>query len=211
MKKNLKSIIDDIITKNYLIEDGLYNGYINTTGLALMIQPYIKETLWEEKVSFDSIKMALFRASKNLKIPKKVKIFSAKNLFIKKDLFIISADKEQKDKQEAIRSIEKVKGHYLSKIEWNKEISVIYEEFYQEQMEKLVPNKEDIVWKSNLTLIGVMVPDGTQDTPGLVYNMSKQLMFYWVNITQIIQTQNEFAIVVEKEYMQDAIYVLSNI
>ena len=45
MKKNLKSIIDDIITKNYLIEDGLYNGYINTTGLALMIQPYIKETL----------------------------------------------------------------------------------------------------------------------------------------------------------------------
>lgn len=211
MKHNLKSVVQDIINSNHLLEDGLFNGYINTTGLALMLQPYIKEKLNDNDVSFDSIKMALFRAGKNMKLPSKKKLFSPKNLYIKKDINIANITWDINANRKKLRSLDKQDQYYLSKILGEIELSIIFDNHYKEEISGIFSWEDQMELKEDLVLIWVSVPEWTQETPWIIYNVSKQLMFHWINITQVVQTKREFAVVVEEKDMQDTIYVLSSI
>jgi len=50
--------------------------------------------------------------------------------------------------------------------------------------------------------------DNMQNYKWVFYLISKNLYFYWVNILQVIQTKNEFSVVVEKKDLKDAVYSL---
>ena len=210
MKKNLKYYVDTFIQKNQFIEDGLYNQYINITSLALMLQPYFSKKLGEN-ISFDSVKMALFRAGKNITTPKHKNLFSSQEIYIKKWINVTSIKSTEQSYTEKLFTIKKESGNYLSKIYGDIEVAVVYDDFYKEKVEETFWEDEQVSTSSDLIIVWVRVKDWTQATPGVLYSISKKLLFHWINIIQVIQTNGEFAVVVNESDMQDTVYAISSL
>jgi len=204
MKKNIKYYVERFIDRNPLIKDWLYQQYINITWLALILHPYIKSKLWDD-VSFEAVKMTIFRIGKNIWMPKKPKSFIAKEIFINKwiNLFNIEAENS------LWKAIEKVKWKYYTSIRWKNQKTYIFDDFYKNEVIEKFDNEENI--SSNLIIIWIKINEELSQTKWMFYLVSKNLYFYWVNILQIIQTQNEFSVVVEKKDLKDAVYAISSI
>lgn len=204
MKKNIKYYIERFIDRNPLVRDWLHQQYINITGLALILHPYIKSKLWDD-VSFEAVKMTIFRIGKNVWIPKRPESFMAKEIFINKwiNLFNIEA-------VDAIwKVIKKVKWKYYTSIRWKNQKTYIFDDFYKNEIIEKFDNEKTI--SSNLIIIWIKINEELSKTKWIFYLVSKNLYFYWINIIQIIQTQNEFSIVVEEKDLKDAIYAISSI
>jgi hypothetical protein len=190
----------------------LYQGYVNITGLTLILHPYVKSKLWED-VSFNAVKMALFRIGKNIVMPKKINIFKTKEIFIKKWINILTTNLEKFD----WKIIKKVKWKYISSINWKTQKTLIFDDYYKEQAKKLFEIKEisekEII--SDLIIVWIKInedwEENIQNIKWVFYLISKNLYFYWVNILQVIQTKNEFSVVVEEKYLKDAVYSISSI
>ena len=207
-KKNIKYYVQRFVDRNPFIKEGLYQWYINSTGLTLILHSYIKDKM-KEDVSFDSVKMALFRIGKNIVMPEKKDLFKTKEIFINKwiNLFNIEAE-------EALwKVIRKVKWKYYTSIRWKNQKTYIFDDFYKKEVIDKFDNEKYIF--SDLIIVWIKLDESKenniQNVKGVFYLISKNLYFYGVNIIQIIQTQNEFSVVIEEKYLKDAIYAISSI
>ena len=203
-KKNIKYYVERFIDRNPLVRDWLHQQYINVTGLALILHPYIKSKLWDE-VSFEAVKMTLFRIGKNIWMPEKVNLFKSKEIFINKWINLFNIEAEN-----AIwKVINKVKWKYYTSIRWRNQKTYIFDDYYKKEVIEKFDNEKEIL--SDLVLIWIKTDEEIRNTKGVFYLVSKNFYFYWINIIQIIQTQNEFSVVVEEKDLKDAVYAISNI
>jgi hypothetical protein len=44
-EKNVKYYVERFVDRNPFIKEGLYQGYVNITGLTLILHPYVKSKL----------------------------------------------------------------------------------------------------------------------------------------------------------------------
>lgn len=204
MKDSLKQYVEDFIQKNPFIEDWLYNQYINITSLALILQPYFREKL-KEDISFEAVKMAIFRAWKKIKFPNIRGSFQTKDIFIKKWINIAYIKLEFK---EIAGNIKKVNNKYLTRIHWTKEIAIIFDDYYKKEIAEKFPTS---LKKEKLILVWVDMKEWIYDSPWVFYAISKNLFFYSINIIQTLQTFREFSVVVEEKDLKDTVYAISSI
>jgi len=173
-KRNVKFYVDKFIDRNPFIKEGIYEWYINSTGLALIIHPYIKSKLWDD-VSFDAVKMSLFRAGKNIKMPEKIDLFRTKEIFIKKWINILSTDLDNNIR----KKVEKVNWKYYVLIWWEKQKIFIFDDYYKDKIKT-----EDINWEilSDLIIVWIKLDNSLyniQNHKWVFYLISKKLYFHW--------------------------------
>lgn len=65
MTKSIKQTLEKIIRENDFLEDGLYNGYVNLTALAVYLLPTIQKILKKE-TTIGSLTMTLSRIAQNI-------------------------------------------------------------------------------------------------------------------------------------------------
>ena len=202
-KRNIKFYVERFIDKNPFIKEGLYEWYINSTGLAVKILPYIKNKLWEN-ISLDSVKMTIHRLSKNIEIPTKIDLFKTKEIFIKKDFSITEIPVWSNIK----KIIPHIDWKYYASIRWKKQKTFVFDNYYKKQVEENFKESKILSW---LVLIWIKMDESLFKTKWVFYSISKELFFYWINIIQIIQTTNEFSIVIEENDLKNTIFAISNI
>ncbi len=207
--KSLSDNIEEIIQNNSLLEDGLYNGYINITGLSLYIMPMLKRKMGKSP-SLDSVKMSLSRVSKRIESPKKSVPFTSKNIFIRKWLNIIFF-RYSKSVESGLKNISKVESKYLTKINGNKEASIIFDNFYTQKIEENFNMKKATLKKSGLILVWIDIKDSIVDKPWLLYKISKWLFFYWIKVVEVLQTHNELSVIVREEDLKNTVDVICSI
>ncbi len=208
---NLSTIIKEIIYQNDFLEDWLYNKYINTTWLALFIMPILKQKLEKENISLDAVKMAISREVKLLKVPNKEEKFNINSIFVKKWINIMFIENPS-DYVNEINRIKKDKWKYLTKISWNTEVVLTFEDYYKNIIEKELAWIEIRKYEKNLALVWVNVAwQDMIDKPWIFYRISKWLYFYWIDVIQTIQTWKEISVVVKKDDLKEAFDVFCSI
>lgn len=211
MKENISSIIKEIISENNFLEDWLYNGYINITGLALHIMPTLKTRLDKKSISLDSVKMAISRASKKIKVPQKEKPFDPQSIFIKRWINILFLENTSEISKQ-LNKLKKTNLKYLTKIHWNTEIVVTFEDYYKKEIEDLFQKSQRKEYKEDLALIGMGLSWRDMDNyPGVFYRISKWLYFHWIELTQTIQNSREFSVVVQRENLRKTFDIICSI
>ncbi len=203
-ENSLSKEIEQIIKNNNFLEDWLYNWYINITGLALYIIPFLKKKINKE-ISLDSVKMAISRINKKIDLPEKEAPINVKDIYIKNDICLTFFENNDFNEEKIIQ-IKKPKHKYISKTYANKEISIVFEKELSDYVNKIIPLKKSKLFLEDLILIWINISNKDNlYNPWLIYNLTKKFYFYKINILKFFQTTNEVSFVIDKKDLTNAI------
>ena len=207
---SIKNCVDKIVSDNLFLEDSLYNDYLNLSSFALYILPRIKQ-MTKKEVTIWSIKVALSRIAKEKQKSIKYQKIDYDNIFIKKNISVISLNNSDR----SINSIKKVQllnlwtdKNYFWVIQWITETDIVYSKNLKAWVEKLI-NKCDIKLKlGDLWAIWIHLDEELFDSIWVIYNFTKKLAFYNINIINILSTYTEIVFIVNEKDLKKAFEVL---
>ncbi|MCB9202386.1 MAG: hypothetical protein H6604_04990 [Flavobacteriales bacterium] len=215
--RTIASALEQLLPTRPFLEDGLREGILNFSSLAT----YLKEDL--EKILGKSIKegaiiMALRRYNTNIGYGSSVHIKKALSLMgditVRNDLINYTYKNSSTlmvSKSKLLLSSEKEKDLFYTFSRGIHESNFIISVKYQDMVEKLFKAEKLIAKASGLNSITINLPENTSKVSGLYYHIFKQLAWNGINIFEVVSTTNEFTILVENKYVNEAFSVLNSI
>lgn len=199
-----------IVSDNPFLEDSLYNDYLNLTWFAEFIKPRV-EQMTKKEVSTWSIKIALSRIAKDIQKNTKNKKIKVDNLFIRKDLSIITLDNSEKSNY-LVREIQALKSwtdkNYFWVIQWINETDIIYSNNLKPWVEKIIKKANHKLKIENLWAIWIHLDKSMIDDIWIIYTLTKKLAFYKINVINIISTYTEIVFILDKRDIKKAFDVI---
>lgn len=206
----VSEIIGDIVHNQPFLEDALHNNYLNLTGFAEYIRPFIEEKTGKS-ISTHAIKMALSRLERPTNLPPYNVRYSYNQLNTTSGIILMSLIRSPKT-EEKIQSLlslgRKSLNHYLAVIQGSREIDVLYDDSFSQEIGLLIPQELQILKVQNLSLCSIQLKDDEIYQKWLFYSVTKKLAFHNINILQVISTYHELGVVVQSTDLKKTVTVL---
>ena len=195
------------------MDDALARNIINFSSLAADLQPQVEQEM-RKPVKQGSIIMALRRYS-----PKRSK-FNRNNFRKLGDIVVRSGITEYTYVNS--KNIIANKAKLLEAVKDIPDISLNYSSNYQESNFLVSTSLKDIVEdyfreevrvnvKNDLSSITIALPEGNTETIGLYFYIFKLLAYEGIPVYEIISTTNYFTLFLEKNYVNDAFFLMNEI
>lgn len=198
------------LTKKYVEElpflhEALSRRVLNYGAAAALLKPRIEEEIGT-KVKLSSIMMALRRYGDDmLKKHDSRKIMAALSndaeIGIKSGLCIITTRKSRKA-FDILRSIylliDYEKGDVMNIIHGNLTVTIISNEKYKDKIIDLLKGEQIIHIGEHLSQVSIIFPEEFRYTPGVLYMLTKQLLWHNVNLIETVSALTELNFVVKK-------------
>lgn len=211
--KTISNVVHDLIRHQPYLDDALARNIINFSSLAVDLQPQVEKAI-NKPVKQGSIIMALRRYN-----PKRSR-FNRENFRKLGDIVVRSGITEytylnsvnllasQANLVEAVKDHPGVYLNYSSNYqESNFLVSASLEELVEENFRKEV----QVNVKSDLSSITIALPQGNTNTVGLYFYIFKLLAYEGIPVYEIISTTNYFTLFLEKEYINQAFFLMNEI
>ena len=207
---SIKECVDVIVSDNLFLEDSLYNEYLNLSSFALYILPRV-EQMTKKEVTIWSIKIALSRISKEKQKSIPYKRICSDNIFVKKNISLISLNNTI-NSNKLIRKLHSINlwedKNYFWVIQWVNEIDIIYSKNLKSWIDDILCNHNIKLKIDNLWAIWIHLDEELLNTMWVIYNLTKKLAFYNINIVNILSTYTEIVFVIKEKDIKKAFEVL---
>ena len=207
---SIKECVDVIVSDNLFLEDSLYNEYLNLSSFALYILPRV-EQMTKKEVTIWSIKIALSRISKEKQKSIPYKRICSDNIFVKKNISLISLNNTV-NSNKLISKLHSINlwedKNYFWVIQWVNEIDIIYSKNLKSWIEDILCNHNVKLKIDNLWAIWIHLDEELLNTMWVIYNLTKKLAFYNINIVNILSTYTEIVFVIKEKDIKKAFEVL---
>ena len=207
---SIKECVDVIVSDNLFLEDSLYNEYLNLSSFALYILPRI-EQMTKKEVTIWSIKIALSRIAKEKQNSIPYRKICSDNIFIKKNISLISLNNTI-NSNKLIRKLHSINlwedKNYFWVIQWVNEIDIIYSKNLKSWIDDILCNHNIKLKIDNLWAIWIHLDEELLNTMWVIYNLTKKLAFYNINIVNILSTYTEIVFVIKEKDIKKAFEVL---
>ena len=207
---SIKECVDVIVSDNLFLEDSLYNEYLNLSSFALYILPRV-EQMTKKEVTIWSIKIALSRISKEKQKSIPYKRICSDNIFVKKNISLISLNNTI-NSNKLISKLHSINlwedKNYFWVIQWVNEIDIIYSKNLKSWIEDILCNHNVKLKIDNLWAIWIHLDEELLNTMWVIYNLTKKLAFYNINIVNILSTYTEIVFVIKEKDIKKAFEVL---
>ena len=207
---SIKECVDVIVSDNLFLEDSLYNEYLNLSSFALYILPRI-EQMTKKEVTIWSIKIALSRIAKEKQNSIPYKKICSDNIFVKKNISLISLNNTV-NSNKLISKLHSINlwedKNYFWVIQWVNEIDIIYSKNLKSWIEDILCNHNVKLKIDNLWAIWIHLDEELLNTMWVIYNLTKKLAFYNINIINILSTYTEIVFVIKEKDIKKAFEVL---
>ena len=207
---SIKECVDVIVSDNLFLEDSLYNEYLNLSSFALYILPRI-EQMTKKEVTIWSIKIALSRIAKEKQNSIPYKKICSDNIFVKKNISLISLNNTV-NSNKLISKLHSINlwedKNYFWVIQWVNEIDIIYSKNLKSWIEDILCNHNVKLKIDNLWAIWIHLDEELLNTMWVIYNLTKKLAFYNINIVNILSTYTEIVFVIKEKDIKKAFEVL---
>jgi aspartokinase len=195
-------IVQRIIQRRPLLEEGLAQGVMNYAALAENLRPEVEKELGE-KVTDSAVMMALRRSAEKMQAsaPRAKPLLQDSAITIKSGLFEMTLTKSSHS-AEVIRKLYDMMdfnhGDYLTVTHGLYEITFIATSRHRKEVSKLV-QKEHVLGEVNeLASLTMKLSAKALDTPGVFYNITKAFSWRDVSIVELVSTQHEITIIVRE-------------
>ena len=199
-----------IVSDNLFLEDSLYNEYLNLSSFALYILPRV-EQMTKKEVTIWSIKIALSRISKEKQKSIPYKRICSDNIFVKKNISLISLNNTI-NSNKLISKLHSINlwedKNYFWVIQWVNEIDIIYSKNLKSWIDDILCNHNIKLKIDNLWAIWIHLDEELLNTMWVIYNLTKKLAFYNINIVNILSTYTEIVFVIKEKDIKKAFEVL---
>ncbi|NJY62478.1 hypothetical protein HC174_06865 [Salinimicrobium sp. CDJ15-81-2] len=211
--KTISTCVHDIIKHQPFLDDALARNIINFSSLAADLQPQVEKEM-RKPVKQGSIIMALRRYH-----PKRSK-FNAKNFRELGDMIVRSGITEytylnSKDiiarKSELLNAIKDQSGIFLNYSSNFQESNFLVSTSLQPVIQKIFKDEQLVSVSEELSSITIALPEKNTKTVGLYFYIFKLLAYEGIPVYEIISTSNYFTLFLEKEYVNQAFFLMNEI
>ena len=211
--KTISTCVHDIIKHQPFLDDALARNIINFSSLAADLQPQVEKEM-RKPVKQGSIIMALRRYH-----PKRSK-FNAKNFRELGDMIVRSGITEytylnSKDiiarKAELLNAIKDQNGIFLNYSSNFQESNFLVSTSLQPLIQKIFKDEQLVSVSEELSSITIALPEKNTKTVGLYFYIFKLLAYEGIPVYEIISTSNYFTLFLEKEYVNQAFFLMNEI
>lgn len=204
------------VKKKAFLETALKQGLINVSALARFLQPEI-EALTKKSVKTGAIVMALNRLSPVLKIKEidSLKVTrQIKDITVKSNLVEYTFTNSQKIQSKVGKFLDHIsEDHevFLTLTRGVNEMSFIVSMELEKQLQSAFENEVLKIKVRDMSAIIVGLPDENIQTPGVYYQILKQLAWNNINLVEVVSTPNEITLFFRDKDIESAFSVLKKL
>lgn len=201
----ISHIVQKLVNNRVFIQEAMSRGIISHGSLAEQLKPEIEEELGRE-VKHHAIVMALRRYTETLKgMHKKISFDYTSEIIMKTDICDIAVFRSPSllDKIKEIYDIvDFEKGDILNVIHGRYEVSIVTNERYRERVLGFLNDEKVLNMEKDLISLTLTYAKDFLYTPGVVFNVVRNIAWENINIFEIVSTNTELTLIL---YKKDAI------
>jgi len=216
--KTIASCVEAIVLEQPFLEEALSKEIINYSALANVLQDEVSQELGKP-VKAGAIMMALRRYKDRLTISKpyyklNTLLEQLGDITLRSNLsdFTFRNSNTLINSQADILNRIKNKSHiFYTFTRGILESNIIISSSEKEAVLESFKDENCIAIKENLSAISLVLPKNNTKIAGLYYQILKRLAWQNVSLYEVISTTNEFTIVVEDAYVDNAFSIIKNL
>jgi aspartokinase len=194
-------VVQKIVNDKVFIQEPISKGIISYGSLAEQIKPEVEKELGK-KVKTHAIVMALRRYAENLKKNYKQITFDYSSEIIMKtdmcDIGVLRSRTLLSKLRKLYDIVNFETGDILNVIHGRYEVSIVTNDRYREKTLKLLKNEKIINVEKNLVLLTLTFPKEFLHTPGVIFNVVRNIAWDNINIYEIVSTNTELSFILSK-------------
>lgn len=198
----ISHVVQKLVNDRVFIQEAMSRGIISHGSLAEQLKPEIEEELGRE-VKHHAIVMALRRYTETLKERhKKISFDYTSEIIMKTDICDVAVLRSPSllDKIKEIYDIvDFEKGDILNVIHGRYEVSIVTNERYRERTLGFLKGEKVLNVEKDLISLTLTYAKDFLHTPGVVFNVVRNIAWENINIFEIVSTNTELTVILHKK------------
>ncbi len=198
----ISHVVQKLVNDRVFIQEAMSRGIISYGSLAEQLKPEIEEEIGRE-VKHHAIVMALRRYTETLKeMHKKITFDYTSEIIMKTDICDVAVFRSPSllDKIKKIYDIvDFEKGDVLNVIHGRYEVSIVTNERYRERVIGFLKGEKVLNVEKDLTSLTLTYGKGFLHTPGVVFNVVRNIAWENINIIEVVSTNTELTFIIHKK------------
>jgi aspartokinase len=198
----ISHVVQKIIDNKPSLLEPISRGIVAYGSLAEQLRPEIEKELGKE-IKTHAIVMALRRYAESLKTKyKEIKFDYSSEIILKTDICDISVLRSPSLLNKLKRLYEVVnfeKGDILNIIHGSHEVSVVTNERYKDKLLVILKIEKILNVEDNLVSLTLTYSKDFLYTPGVIYNVVRNIAWENINIYEIVTTNTELTFILNKK------------
>ncbi|MFW6122305.1 MAG: hypothetical protein ACOC80_15595 [Petrotogales bacterium] len=198
----ISNIVQKLVNNRVYIQETMNKGIVSYGSLAKQLKPEVEEEL-EKTVKTHAIEMALRRYADQLHQKHKTIHFDySSDIIIKTQICDISVYQSPTliDKLKKLYDIVKLeKGNILNIIQGSSEVSIVTNERYKQRFLEILKNEKVLNIEENLISLTMTFSKDFLYTPGVIFNIIRNISWDNINIYEIVSTNTELTFIIHKK------------
>ena len=194
-------IVQNKIDKKTYIQESMSKNIVSYALLAKQLQPEIEEELGRS-VKKHAIEMALRRYSEQIKQKHKTIAFDYSSDIIMKtkicDIAAVRSPTLLVKLRKLYDIIDFGRGDILNIIQGSSEVSIITNERYKQSLLEILDNEKILITEDNLVSLTMTFSKDFFYTPGIIFNIIRNVAWEDINIYEIVSTNTELTFIIHK-------------
>lgn len=209
-------IVEELVKKSPLLEEGLASGIINLSSLARKFQPEIRQKLMKD-IQLGAIVMALKRLESRVYRPSpKVQsvLENLGNITIRSNLVNFTFSNSPTMLQNQLKLFEEIKGlrnSFFTITEGLFETSITVSANMEEKIQKIFKEENLKLKLTNLSSLTIIIPEEGTYIPGIYYSILKTLAWEGISFVDVVSSLTELTIFIEDKNLEKAFSALKNL
>jgi len=211
----IPEVVQQIVTREPYVEEGLQKGIINLSAYAREIRPRIEDILMKQ-VQTGAIIMALRRMQNVVSTKSQLNSFfhNKPNIIIRSNLTEFTFENSQQVLDALTNLIKKNTHnhrHIVAVTQGVYETAVIVSTEWVSQIENSIPASLHNDKIQGLSAITITLASSNVTTPGVYYVILKALAWKGINVIDVVSTKNEFTILFEDREVDTAFTTIKSV
>jgi len=198
----ISHIVQKLVDDRVYIQESMSKDIISYASLAKQLQPEIEEEIGKT-VKKHAIEMALRRYTDQLKQKHKAISFDYSSDIIMKtqicDISVLRSPTLLDKLKKLYDFIDFEKGDRLNIIQGSCEVSIVTNERYKQKFLDMLKNEKILNTEENLISLTMTFSKDFLYTPGIIFNIIRNIAWENINIFEIVSTNTELTFIVHKK------------
>ena len=198
----ISHIVEKLINDRVFIQEPISKGIVSHGSLAKQLKPEIEEELGKE-VKIHAIVMAIRRYADSLKEKYTEIVFDYSSEIILKtdisDIEVLRSPSLLNKLKRLYDIVDFEKGDILNIIHGRHEVSVVTNERYRDKLLNILKGEKVLNFENNLVSLTLTFSKDFLHTPGVIFNVVRNIAWENINIFEIVSTNTELTIILNKK------------
>ena len=198
----ISHVVQKLVNDKVFIQEPMSRGIVSYGSLAEQLKPEIEKELGKE-VKTHAIVMALYRYAETLQQTHKKIFFNySSEIIMKTDMCDISVIRSSTLLNKIVKLYNIVKfetGDILNVVHGRYEVSIVTNERYKKKLLEFLKGEKILNVEDNLVSLTLTFTKDFLYTPGVLFNIIRNIAWDDINIFEIVSTYTELTFIIHKK------------